>query len=830
MNRRIINRCFDRLTSMTTLCAAAIVIAADCDAAVWETFDAFAGGRTGAVAVNDHGAIRVLGGAPYRCEFDLPCQDPDLGAADVLMPGAAAWTTSAMLDGRLERLGAGIDSLGRLIVFGWAGGPGATTGSTSTVIYDPAIGFNSDLGLAGRNYNTTNFACVTDDLGRIYAIGGGPGAAATAIDPNLPVVERYRADLDAWTPLAPLPEPLANTAAVFDSAGGVWVFGGYTEFGDARSSRVYRYDISTNTWSLIGDLPMTGADGNQRSGMGAALDADRQIWVMGGLSGPVGAGVTSPDTFILDPVSMTWSNGPAMPTPRHSFAVAVGDDQYIYAMGGEDDLGGVASVERIRIFPDCNNNGIDDQFDPDTDGDGVIDDCDNCPLTSNPDQSDLDLDGVGDVCDNCPQIPNPDQLDTDGDGVGDECDNCPLTYNPDQADEDLDGVGDVCDPPAVSEFRVVPIVPTPGAVSSNAVAINNNGVYIGIYTEPGATHGYYFDGAYHDLGVNMIPAAINDAGQITGQGPSNAWIYDINDGSTQTLGDLGAGQVSPMGINELGDVTGQAPIPNDDPHAFAFNGSGITDLGVPAGWGLTTYTKARGINNAGLAVGEALVGYTWDMWAIPFYVDTNANPPVVTQIPSPDFYYQSGSAFAVNNAGHIVGWQSSNEEFWGRGFLYDGVTMINLGKIQGRAYTIARAVNENDTSVGVAFGYWVYAAGWSIWSNAGYTAFIWREGVIQNLNDRVSANSGWFLAYANGVNDNTRIVGNGIFDGHSYGYLLVPINPADLNEDGVVDTADLGILIGAFGLPIEQADINGDGTVDTADLGILIGEFGSVAN
>lgn len=35
--------------------------------------------------------------------------------------------------------------------------------------------------------------------------------------------------------------------------------------------------------------------------------------------------------------------------------------------------------------------------------------------------------------------------DTDGDGVRDDTDNCPLTRNPDQADADEDGLGNVCD-------------------------------------------------------------------------------------------------------------------------------------------------------------------------------------------------------------------------------------------------------------------------------------------------------------------------------------------------------------------------------------------------
>lgn len=48
----------------------------------------------------------------------------------------------------------------------------------------------------------------------------------------------------------------------------------------------------------------------------------------------------------------------------------------------------------------------------------------------------------------------------------------------------------------------------------------------------------------------------------------------------------------------------------------------------------------------------------------------------------------------------------------------------------------------------------------------------------------------------------------------------------DINLDGVVDTADLGGLVGSFGGTGNFGDINGDGIVDTADLGALIGEFG----
>lgn len=57
-----------------------------------------------------------------------------------------------------------------------------------------------------------------------------------------------------------------------------------------------------------------------------------------------------------------------------------------------------------------------------------------------------------------------------------------------------------------------------------------------------------------------------------------------------------------------------------------------------------------------------------------------------------------------------------------------------------------------------------------------------------------------------------------------------PACPADLNGDHVVDGADLGILLGAWG-PCSgspcAADLNADGAVDGADLGSLLGAWGA---
>jgi hypothetical protein len=116
----------------------------------------------------------------------------------------------------------------------------------------------------------------------------------------------------------------------------------------------------------------------------------------------------------------------------------------------------------------------------DRDGDGILDDADNCPDRANPLQIDRDHDGIGDICncttssedadhdgvddgcdecigpgflgvdadgdgvdDGCTLVcPNPNGMDTDGDGIDDGCDAC--LFGPPH-DEDQDGVADACD-------------------------------------------------------------------------------------------------------------------------------------------------------------------------------------------------------------------------------------------------------------------------------------------------------------------------------------------------------------------------------------------------
>ncbi len=80
--------------------------------------------------------------------------------------------------------------------------------------------------------------------------------------------------------------------------------------------------------------------------------------------------------------------------------------------------------------------------DLDNDQDGIPDNVDLCPNSSNASQTDTDGDGIGDACDPHPNQPD---IDSDGDGIIDELDNCPTAANASQKDSDGDGIADACD-------------------------------------------------------------------------------------------------------------------------------------------------------------------------------------------------------------------------------------------------------------------------------------------------------------------------------------------------------------------------------------------------
>ncbi|MDZ4723539.1 MAG: thrombospondin type 3 repeat-containing protein, partial [candidate division Zixibacteria bacterium] len=153
---------------------------------------------------------------------------------------------------------------------------------------------------------------------------------------------------------------------------------------------------------------------------------------------------------------------------------------------------------------------------PDGDGDGVPDQCDNCPTEINSGQEDSDGDLIGDACDTC--------TDPDGDGFGSPgfplttcaLDNCPTIYNPSQTDSDNDGVGDVCElvsnPPVfdtIATARIQLVVSDNGNFAHSGTAnttldYGNEGDCASVYAYDGTPIIARFNGVSHEAYWNLF--------------------------------------------------------------------------------------------------------------------------------------------------------------------------------------------------------------------------------------------------------------------------------------------------------------------------------------
>ena len=182
-----------------------------------EVGPAFAFARTGASAVNQNGTIYVLGGQPYSPDGAMDAR------SDYLPPGGDAWVQGAYLASNISGQGAGVDALGRTIVFGgFELGHGQ---AGDAYVYD--VNQGKINGIAPRTGSPWGFAHATDDQGFIYAAGGESlSIYPSAGDPNTTGFERYNATTDTWEQLAALPSARAHAAAVYDGAGHILIIGG----------------------------------------------------------------------------------------------------------------------------------------------------------------------------------------------------------------------------------------------------------------------------------------------------------------------------------------------------------------------------------------------------------------------------------------------------------------------------------------------------------------------------------------------------------------------------------------------------------------------------
>ena len=141
----------------------------------------------------------------------------------------------------------------------------------------------------------------------------------------------YNPVANSWTSKATLPQALEFACAAPDSAGNIYILGGYN--GTTVIPTVYKFDPVQNVYSVLAPMP-TGE-------YNAACAAyNNRIYVFGGDNG------TGNLTQIYDIAGNSWTTGASTPLPFFGGAAAVLGAQ-IYVAGGYNSVRGYLSALNI---------------------------------------------------------------------------------------------------------------------------------------------------------------------------------------------------------------------------------------------------------------------------------------------------------------------------------------------------------------------------------------------------------------------------------------------------------------------------------------------------
>lgn len=348
------------------------------------------------------------------------------------------------------------------------------------------------------------------------------------------------------------------------------------------------------------------------------------------------------------------------------------------------------------------------------------------------------------------------------------------------------------------------------------------------------------------LGADLQGFGMNEHGDVTGRRVDAAQVgraFVAPMGGAVELLPLPAPWVSSDGyaINDLGVIVGAVStvtIASVGSHAAAWyptaEGYEFVLLGALSGH---EHSTATGVNNLGDIVGGSggigLGMYTnsvvfndggpTDLPGLSLAADVNNQRVVVagnqlldldtmsaTAVALPPGNWQGMTAHDINNTNGICGFISG----------YSGCSTFPVRALPGTAMEIiggcatsTSAVSMNDQGDALTY---VYNGGVGcVFIDAGYTGI---GGLIE------PSQGAWIITGVSTINNTRQILASG----KTYPNLvtelirLTPIVAGDLDGNGRVDGADLGMLLAAWGSADATADLDGDGTVGGNDLGMLL--------
>jgi probable HAF family extracellular repeat protein len=309
-------------------------------------------------------------------------------------------------------------------------------------------------------------------------------------------------------------------------------------------------------------------------------------------------------------------------------------------------------------------------------------------------------------------------------------------------------------------LTVVPISPT---------AINNNG-QIGGQGSNGDPAILSSNGTLTDLGnfgsscdaYGCRAYAINSLGDAVGLTGTSGGGYNPFLFSKGTLTELPTNGGTPQGINTADTVVGFfTPNPGesiDITNGFVIKNGVFTDLGTP-----DLPSEAHGINTSGQIAGDTVNPSTNLLTATVWQPDGTIS---FLGVLGTGF---ESRAFAINDAGQVTG-SSYTAQGSEHAFLFSNGQMTDidtLGSLVSRGY----AINNNGVVVG--------AAAAPNQPGIEFHAVVVMGGSMMDLNTLIAAGSGLTLYQANGINDAGEIVGfaQSNTDGSVSGFLLTPVAP-----------------------------------------------------
>jgi probable HAF family extracellular repeat protein len=272
---------------------------------------------------------------------------------------------------------------------------------------------------------------------------------------------------------------------------------------------------------------------------------------------------------------------------------------------------------------------------------------------------------------------------------------------------------------------------------------------------------------------NSSPSAIDNAGRIAGQLAGRAFVWD---GSTMLdIGTLGGPGSTALGLSENGFITGSADRPDGSSAAFLYRGGTLVDIGQlgtsSAGAGVNAggqvagtwvdeagenhaflysggvardignlganSARATGINGAGDVVGSSFIaGFA----AFHAFLYRDGSMRDLGTLGGP-----ASAAAAINDAGQIAGTSFIDDDIQ-HAFLYTDGVLQDIGSLGG-ALTEARGLNELGQVVGLS----TYAD--DVPGVDFSSAFVYRDGLMLDLNLVTERPGVWTLLDAVGIND-----------------------------------------------------------------------------